>query len=259
MKKKFTLTACLLALVICLSCVSAVAFAQTQESAKSGYDKEISLGERAEIEENFDFHFVSTQNARRTDKLDYTWQVRDGAIWRVGNLDSESDTVNIAIMTYTGDVFDDFELSVDIKAGNLTSFWPVIGIRQQIPGKYYTTSGGGTGVFMQQNGKITLWGPLSNGIVEKDAVKNWLPMMWHNMRITARGTLVSVWVDDALVLEQTLNPTDYVKGYVSLQSVNNDCAFRNFKIKSLSKQQVGANEENKYSGAHDGTPLEEFV
>ena len=46
MKKKFTLTAFLLALVICLSCVSAVAFAQTDESYNGGYDKEISLGER---------------------------------------------------------------------------------------------------------------------------------------------------------------------------------------------------------------------
>ncbi len=259
MKKKFTVIAFLLVGVLCLCGVSAFAVAESAESGESRYDNELSLGERSEIEENFDFHFVSTQNARRTDKLDYTWQVRDGAIWRVGNIDSNSDTVNIAIMTYTGDVFDDFELSVDIKAGSLTSFWPVIGIRQQIPGKYYTTSGGGTGVFMQQNGKITLWGPLSNGIIEKEAAKNWLPMMWHNMRIVAQGTLVSVWIDDTLVLEQTLNSTDYVKGYVSLQSVNNDCAFRNFKIKSLSKQQNNGNEENKYSGAHDGTPLEELI
>ena len=68
-------------------------------------------------------------------EVDYSWKLEDGAVKRVGNIDAAGDTRNIAIMTYTGNVYSDFELSVDIRCGTTTSYWPVVGVRQQIPGK----------------------------------------------------------------------------------------------------------------------------
>lgn len=190
--------------------------AVAEDSAEdTEWDSEIGFDSLAEIEENFAFHFVSTQNERRSDEFNYSWTLVDGAVQRVGNIDAYSDTVNIAIMTYTGNVYSDFELSVDVRCGTSTSYWPVIGIRQQIPGKYYTTEGGGTGVFMQQNGKITLWGPISGGIVEKDIpdIDSYYPSVWHNIRILAVGTVLTVFVDGKEVLSSSVLSTDYVKGY----------------------------------------------
>ena len=220
----------------------------------------------ASVEEKFDFYFCSSQNARRSDELAYTWTLEDGAITRTGNVDIADTTINIAIMTYVGEVYDDFELSVDFKAGSLTACWPVIGIRQQIPGKNYTVEGGGAGVFMQQDGKITLWGPIVSGntlgnlfedpIPNKDA---YYPLMWHNMRIRAEGSSVKVFIDDAEVASVTVNSTDYSKGYVSLISVNNDCSFDNFKVRALASSTYKGNEENRYEHADLGQDLEDII
>ena len=218
------------------------------------------------IEDNFDFYFCSSQNARRGDEFAYSWELKDGAAYRTGNVDIASDTVNIAIMTYVGEVYDNFELSVDFKAGSLTPYWPVIGIRQQIPGKNYTVEGGGAGVFMQQNGKITLWGPIVSGNtlgnLFEDAIPNkesYYALMWHTMRIRAEGSSVKVFVDEVQVASVTVNSTDYSKGYVSLISVNNDCAFDNFKVRALGATAQSGNEENRYEHADLGQGLDDII
>lgn len=213
------------------------------------------------VEDNFDFYFCSSQNARRGDEFSYTWDLKEGAAYRTGNIDSAADTVNIAIMTYVGEVYENFELSVDFKAGSLTPYWPVVGIRQQIPGKNYTVEGGGTGVFMQQNGKVTFWGPITNGIYEKDIpnISSYYPLMWHTMRIRAEGSGVTVYVDEAEVANITVNATDYSKGYISLISVNNDCAFDNFKVRALGGSGQSGNEENRYQHADLGQDLDDII
>ena len=59
----------------------------------TAWDKEIDFDSLAEIEENFAFHFVSTQNERRSDEFNYSWTLADGAVQRVGYLVASSDTV----------------------------------------------------------------------------------------------------------------------------------------------------------------------
>ena len=230
-------------------------------SAEETWDVTETFDSVASIDDNFDFYFCSSQNARRSDEFAYSWDLQDGAAYRTGNVDTAADTVNIAIMTYVGDVYDDFEMSVDFKAGSLTPYWPVIGIRQQIPGKNYTVEGGGTGVFMQQNGKITFWGPITNGIKEWDIPEkgNYYPLEWHTMRIRAEGSGVTVWVDDNVVANITVNATDYTKGYISLISVNNDCAFDNFKVRGLGSSGAKGNEENLYEYADFGQSLDDII
>lgn len=258
MKKMRSVICAALSALLLLPCAVKAPRVTAEESK---WDNEINFDSVEEIEENFVFHFVSAQNERRGDEFDYSWKLEDGAAKRVGNIDAAGDTRNIAIMTYTGNVYSDFELSVDIRCGTTTSYWPVVGVRQQIPGKYYTTEGGGTGVFMQQNGKITLWGPISGGIVEKDTpdASSYYPSVWHNLRIVAMGTVLTVYLDGTEVLSSSVLSTDYVKGYVSLQSVNNDCSFDNFKIRDLSSASEVKNEENLYHRADEGTPLDELI
>lgn len=249
---------------ICCALISGLCFvpnAFVKTNASDDWDRIITFESEEEVIQNFDFHFASQQNERRSDKFGYSWEISDGALKRTGNIDTASDTVNIAILTYRGNVYSDFKLSVDFKAGTKTPYWPAVCIRQQIPGKYYTTEGGGTGIFMQQNGKITFWGPVTGGIIEKDipAVSSYFSAVWHNLEITAVGTLVTVKLDGVKVNEVSVLSTDYVKGYISLQSVNNDCMFDNFKIKDLSSTTEKKNEENKYAGSHEGTPLDDLV
>ena len=114
---------------------------------------------------------------------------------------------------------------------------------------------------MQQNGKITLWGPISGGIVEKDIpdIDSYYPSVWHNIRILAVGTVLTVFVDGKEVLSSSVLSTDYVKGYISLQSVNNDCSFDNFKIRDLSSATEISNEENRYERADEGIPLDDLI
>ena len=231
------------------------------QTVEQNWDDVESFDSVASIDDKFDFYFCSSQNARRSDEFSYSWDLQDGAAYRTGNVDSNADTINIAIMTYVSEVYDDFELSVDFKAGSLTQYWPVVGIRQQIPGKNYTVEGGGTGVFMQQNGKITFWGPITNGIIEKDIpnISEYYPLMWHTMRIRAEGSKVTVYVDDTQVADITVNATDYTKGYISLISVNNDCAFDNFKVRSLGGGAQKGNEENRYEHADLGQGFDDII
>lgn len=236
-------------------------FASAEETQPQTWDAVETFDSVASVDEKFDFYFCSSQNARRSDEFSYSWELQDGAVRRTGNVDPASDTVNIAIMTYISEVYDDFELSVDFKAGSLTQYWPVIGIRQQIPGKNYTVEGGGTGVFMQQDGKITFWGPITSGIIEEFIPNTdaYYPLMWHTMVIRAEGSNVKVFVDDAEVADITVNATDYTKGYISLISVNNDCSFDNFKVRALGGASQKGNEENRYEHADLGQGLDDII
>ncbi|MBO6263318.1 MAG: DUF1080 domain-containing protein [Clostridia bacterium] len=230
--------------------------------AEEKWDDTETFDNVSSINDKFDFYFCSSQNARRSDELSYTWNVENGCITREGNIDVEDTTINIAVMTYIGEVYDDFELSVDFKAGSLTPLWPVIGIRQQIPGKNFTVDGGGAGVFMQQNGKITFWGPIvGSTVVEWDIpdIADYYALVWHNMRILAEGSSVKVFIDGNIVADMTVSATDYTKGYISLISVNNDCSFDNFKVRALGGTGKKGNEENNYAYADLGQDLDEIT
>ncbi len=246
-----------------LPAAASLAFAptETRAAAQAEWDDVISLDNEEEIREKFAAHFCSAQSTRRDDDFSYSWRVDNGSVLRTNNVDTAQTTVNTAILTYTKNTYDDFELSVDYKMGAKTVCWPVVGIRQQIPGKRYDSVNGGAGVFMQDNGKITIWGPINGGISEQyipdhTAYKH---LDWHNMRIRAEGKTVAVWVDGVLTANFSVNTTDYLKGYVSLQSVNNDCRFKNFRIRALNAGGEVANEPNRNPDASEGIPLENYI
>ena len=274
MKTKTVLCSRVLALILsvlvfCAGLLSYNVAAETEylesvQQQQDTWDNEVFFESEKEVEENFSAYFASEQNARREDELNFSWKVEGGAICRTNNVDVSKDTVNIAVLTYKRDTYSDFEISVDFQAGAKTAYWPVVAIRQQIPGKYFLTPGGGAGIFMQQNGKITAWGPIVNAgaaPVEKDisGISDYYACMWHNLRIVAEGSSVTVYVDGVQELSLSVGTTDYIKGYISLLSVNNDCKFDNFKIRSLGSVDADGNEPNKSEWADDGTPLDDFI
>lgn len=229
--------------------------------AETQWDDVVSLTDEAEIREKFVAHFSSSQATRREDDFAYSWRVDGDSILRTNNVDTAQTTVNTAILTYTKNTYDDFELTVDYKMGYKTVCWPVVGIRQQIPGKRYDSVNGGAGIFMQDNGKITIWGPIYGGLAEQyiPDYTAYRPREWHNIRIRAEGKTITVWVDEVETANFAVNTTDYLKGYVSLQSVNNDCRFKNFKIRALGADSEVANEPNMNPDAGEGIPLENYM
>lgn len=253
MKYKYLAFGLALFMIFVLGCMPSPAVNAETEKTQSEWDTEIGFDSQEEAERYFSAYFVSDQNNRRADKLEYSWKVEDGVLTRTNQVNPSLTTSNVAILTFMQNKFADFEMSVDYCAGEKTGFWPVIGVRQQIPGKYYATPGGGAGIFMSQEGKITLWGPIVTGNIMANLYEQTVEFpqpyygkTWHNMRIRCEGSLLSVWVDETPVYASSVATTDYFKGYISLQSVNNDCSFDNFKIRSLDTDGSAENEENKY-------------
>lgn len=164
------------------------------------------------------------------------WYIADGEICRINDVKRDEisgnyETNQIAMLTFTREAYLNFELSVDYQRGN-SGFWPVVGIRQLEEGKYYLDDG--AGVFVQQNGTITLWGDdVISGPYEFSSVDGYDSGAWHNLQIRVLGNQLQVSVDYAPWASQNLPSEFYDTGYVSLISVNNETKFRNFRIKAL--------------------------
>ncbi len=194
------------------------------------------------------FHAYYRENALGSAKAEYVssssmatdthWYVDNGVLSRINDVRPDEDsgsfeTNQVAILTFTKDAYLNFELSVDVKRG-AEGFWPVIGIRQIEEGKYYLDDG--AGVFVQQNGLITLWGDqVVSGPYEFASVSNYNDSQWHNLQVKVLGNMLYVSVDNAPWAEKSLPAEFYDTGYVSLISVNNSSQFKNFRIKALAE------------------------
>ncbi len=166
------------------------------------------------------------------------WVIDGGVLKRVNNVETDEitgkhETNKLAVLSFTKEAYLNFELSIDCKRGN-SGFWPVIGIRQLEEGKYYLDDG--AGVFVQQNGKITLWGDqVVSGPYEFGQVEKYVDGEWYNMQIKVLGNLLSVSVNNTPWQTQVLPDGFYDTGYVSLISVNNETQYKNFRIKALAE------------------------
>lgn len=165
------------------------------------------------------------------------WYVENGCVVRKpleGDIDQSAGAGSVATLTYTKKQFVNFELKVDYKMGESTYFWPVVAFRQADPGRYFLEDG--AGVFVQREGMVTLWGGEGvGGPYEGVGSGDYRHLEWHTMRIVVSGVDLKVYLDgsDKSSLERKLPESMFRKGYVSLVSVNNDCAFRNFEIGEL--------------------------
>ncbi len=170
------------------------------------------------------------------DAQDSHWYIGNGEICRINDIKKNEttgkyETNQIAMLTFTKEAYLNFELSVDYRRGS-SGFWPVVAIRQLEEGKYYLDDG--AGVFVQQNGTVTLWGDEAiSGPYEFGSIDGYNDSAWHNLQIKVVGNVLEVSVDYTPYLKQNLPEEFYDTGYVSLVSVNNETKFRNFRIKAL--------------------------
>lgn len=175
--------------------------------------------------------------------VDSHWAIEGGVLKRINDVKKDAnsgkyETNQVAVLTFTKETYLNFELSVDFKRGS-AGYWPVIGIRQIEEGKYYLDDG--AGVFVQQSGKITLWGDqVMSGPYEFGDVEGYKDGEWHNMQIKVVGNELKVSVDYQPWATLPLKEEFYESGYVSLCSVNNFSEYRNFRIKALPEPEKGA-------------------
>lgn len=174
------------------------------------------------------------------------WYISDGALIRKtldNDVSSTFETESFAILTLTKRTYVNFELTVEYLRSADTYYWPVVAFRQTEPGQYFLEDG--VGVFVQRDGKTTMWGGEGvGGPYENSSRGGYVDGEWHTLKVHVEGVTVSVYVDGdtAPALSRNLPAGMFRHGYISLTSVNNTCAFRNLTIKELAITDIDQNE-----------------
>ncbi len=174
------------------------------------------------------------------------WYLKDGALIRKPmdeDISSSFGTESFATLTLTKRTYVNFELTVDYKRDGGTYYWPVVAFRQSEPGQYFLEDG--LGVFVQRDGKTTMWGGEGvGGPYESSSRGGYVDGEWHTLKIRVEGISVNVYVDGEATpsLSRALPTNMFRQGYITLTSVNNACAFRNLSIKELAVTAIGGNE-----------------
>ena len=197
-----------------------------------------------EINRDFTAYYQSAMGAASmmmdvgTDANAYTnWYIQNGELRRKpldDDIKNEFDTSSIAMLTLTKRTYVNFELTVDYKRDVNTFYWPVIAFRQSEPGQYYLEDG--VGVFVQRDGKTTMWGGEGvGGPYESSSRGSYTDGAWHTLRLRVDGLSVNVYIDNDTTpaFSRNLPANMFRHGYITLTSVNNACAFRNLTIKEL--------------------------
>lgn len=168
------------------------------------------------------------------------WYVQDGAISRANDIGAQLNADSIAMLTLTKKKYTNFRMQVDILQGTQTAFWGAFCVRQDQPGKMFFEDG--TGVYVEQEGNIRIWGyELNGGPFLCGKVDNYDKSQWYTYDITVDGNLMTVQIGDNDAVVIRLPWTYYREGYITLMSINNNSSFRNLKIKELpDTEQIGS-------------------
>ena len=198
----------------------------------------------SKVQEDFTAYYQTAMGARSVmmdigDSADdyCNWYVQDGALHRReldDDIDQNFDTSSIAMVSLTKRMYVNFELTVEYKRDANTYYWPVIAFRQSEPGRYFLEDG--VGVFVQRDGKTTMWGGEGvGGPYESSSRGGYTDTAWHTLRLRVDGLSVKVYVDNDTnpALARNLPASMFRHGYITLTSVNNLCSFRNLTIQEL--------------------------
>ena len=215
---------------------------EASEMENNVYEQDFS--DPISVRKDFAAYYVYTLGGSSEDDMIYSsydeaarWYLEDNSIIRKplnDDINLSLDTSSIGVLTYVKKKFVNFELTVDYYGGPTTYYWPVVAFRQREAGKYYLSDG--AGVFVQQGGKVTLWGTDGvDGPYETGGITGYVNDAWHTLKVRLEGNDLSVYVDGSKTPQytKTLPSTFFRNGYISLVSVNNDCKFRNFKVEEL--------------------------
>lgn len=166
-------------------------------------------------------------------QVDGHWFLEDGVLVRRNDIDGEEGgTWRAALLTYTRQVYANFELEVDYRQGTETNWWAAVIFRQS---ESKNMLDDGAGVFVQAEGTMTMWGSTGVGGPHEalPVIEDYDREAWHNMKLTVLGNTATMQIDGDAVGEWTLQQMFYREGYITLASINNDSAFDNLKITEL--------------------------
>ncbi len=202
----------------------------------------VNMGDRTAVESCFKGYYVERFGYPvRSEDIDIHWTFQDDYAQRTNDIFLNNETEYIAGLCYQKKKMQDFDMSVSYRLGGSNYTWAAVAIRQQVPGKYYLEEGGGGAVFVQENGKVTLWGPVFNGGPHEYNNKldvTYDPYAWHELRIVAQGSQLTVYLDGILQFTHTMASSGIVSGFITLMSINTDCSFRNFRFTDLTVETV---------------------
>lgn len=245
----------LFAAVTTLTCIftcGAIGGAKINASAESEVYTQ-TFTDLTEVQEDFTAYYQTAMGASAMmmeigDSVDdyCNWYIQDGAINRReldDDIDQDFDTSSLAILSFTKRTYVNFELTVEYKRSSDTYYWPVVAFRQSEPGQYFLEDG--VGVFVQRDGKATMWGGEGvGGPYESGSRGSYTDTAWHTLRLVVDGISVRIYIDGDSnpALSRNLPSNMFRHGYISLTSVNNACSFRNLSIKELAIVEIDQNQ-----------------
>jgi len=215
--------------------------------------------------EDFQAYYILEAGQSQEESFDSHWAYENGFVKRINDIAEGSGTKYIAALTLKDMTFKNFELSVKVQKVGDDWTWPVIGIRQNFPGKYFLDDG--LGVFMQDEGKATFWGSTEvGGPYEGSANSSYSKNATHTIKIRAVNDLVTVFVDGKQANEKSFSSLER-EGYITLMSVNTEAVFDDFSITKLDDdgnptaiiEQEISSAVDSASFSSDGTDLSEAV
>lgn len=264
MRKNILATIC--AAVTALSCVftcGAIGGVKISASADSPIYTQ-TFTNLTEVQEDFTAYYQTAMGASSMmmeigDSADdyCNWYIQDGAIHRKeldDDLDPSFDTSSLAILSLTKRTYVNFELTVEYKRSADTYYWPVVAFRQSEPGQYFLEKG--VGVFVQRDGKTTMWGGEGvGGPYESSSRGGYTDTAWHTLRLVVDGVSVRVYIDNDSnpAMSRNLPNNMFRQGYISLTSVNNACTFRNLTIRELAITKLDQDQNQNPRPEADGS------
>ena len=171
------------------------------------------------------------------------WTIENGQLIRINDLGgNDGGTNRVAVLTYTGQTFRNFTLSVDVKMGEDSIWWPVVTILQrENNGSYFLADG--LGLFIQQSGVATVWGEGTGNPIEGKSISGYKNNAMHNITVTVLNGHLSFYVDGALALEVEIPSGTASEGYISLMSVNNGSMFANLVLREIPESDISRLQE----------------
>ena len=273
MKRHFYSVKRWLSIVSCAALTAGLASVASFPAAQAevdNWDVNLSLGDWNQITENFDSHYsprikpgmIGYETAAERNAADL-WEIKtDSQGSRLIRKETDSgdsagtegawgENDKMAVLTYKGQQFENFELEVDYKQGINSWKWAMVGFGALHPGKFAAEEDGGFAAYTELEGRPILW---SAGFTEYYANKfagDPLLAKWysdqsaairnravHHMKLTVANKKLTMDIDGHKAVLTYNLPDDYSGGYIYLAAGCNQAEFSNLRIRELNKDDL---------------------
>lgn len=262
----------MLALCLCVPTTSALA---SEPAPESEWDYECDFSDIEEVNSDFNAYYltafmgtVTPEKVKETNEGDNHFILENGVIRRENNVGLEYNADSIAMLYFNKHKYANFRMQVDLRQGDMTTFWTGFCIRTPSYAKHFFEEG--ESFYVEWNGNIKTWGNgFHGGPFQCGVIPLYNQTLWYTYDVTVDGNLMTIGVrpsgsaeSEASVFTVRIPWKFYQEGYVSLVSINNNSMFRNFKIKGLpNTEEVGVDvsDEQRVPSADGENSLDEMI